>query len=220
MRRAHLSGHPRPFDGHGRLSASHRPEQRDSSNNPAYTTYTYNADDSIATVTDARGAVTTYAYNSRGLLEEVDFEPPATQPTYTTIADVPKVEFLYDNVGNRTQMIDGAGTQTYTYDELSRMTSETRTISGVTGSFTISYGYQLSGKLKSVTDPFGAVVNYNDDKTARTTSITGSNFAGVSTYASDIEYRAFGAVKELTYGSADSSVLSYEFRRPASRQQL
>jgi YD repeat-containing protein len=155
--------------------------------------------------------VTTYAYNARGLLEEVDFEPPSTQPTYTTIADVPKVEFLYDNVGNRTQMTDGAGTQTYTYDELSRMTSETRTISGVTGSFTISYGYQLSGKLKSVTDPFGAVVNYNDDKTARTTSITGSNFAGVSTYASGIEYRAFGAVKELTYGSADSSVLSYEF---------
>src|SRR5690606_40501497 len=25
------------FDGHGRLSASHRPEQRDGSNNPAYT---------------------------------------------------------------------------------------------------------------------------------------------------------------------------------------
>src|SRR5690606_29554811 len=30
-------------------------------------------------------------------------------------------------------------------------------------------------------------------------------------YASNIEYRAFGAVKELTYGSADGSVLSYEF---------
>ncbi len=49
--------------------------------------------------------------------------------------------------------------------------------SGNSGSFTLSYAYQISGKLKSITDPFSAVINYNDDKTARTTSITGSNFA-------------------------------------------
>lgn len=46
------------FDGHGRMASSHRPEQRDNSNNLKYTTYNYNADDSISSVTDGRGAVT------------------------------------------------------------------------------------------------------------------------------------------------------------------
>ena len=40
------------FDGHGRLYQSHRPEQRDPSNNLKYTTYNYNPDDSIQSVTD------------------------------------------------------------------------------------------------------------------------------------------------------------------------
>jgi hypothetical protein len=46
------------FDGHGWMTASHRPQQRDGSNDPAFTTYNDNADGSISGVTDARGAVT------------------------------------------------------------------------------------------------------------------------------------------------------------------
>lgn len=84
-------------------------------------------------------------------------------------------------------------------------------MTGLTGNFTIGYAYQISGKLKSITDPFGAVVNYVDDKAGRTTSITGSNFLDVTTYANNIKYRAFGGVKEMNYGSADNSHISYGF---------
>ncbi|MEQ1762142.1 MAG: hypothetical protein ABL984_03245 [Pyrinomonadaceae bacterium] len=66
------------FDGHGRLHQSHRPEQRDGSNNPAYTEYAYNLDDSLSTKTDARGAVSTMTYNSRGLVTKVENELPST----------------------------------------------------------------------------------------------------------------------------------------------
>jgi len=56
------------FDGHGRLKTSHRPEQR-SGETLKYTTYNYNPDDSILNITDGRGVVTNYTYNSRGLVE-------------------------------------------------------------------------------------------------------------------------------------------------------
>ena len=99
-------------------------------------------------------------------------------------------------------MTDGSGGTTYAYDSLSRMTSETKTFTGVSGNFTLTYTYQLSGKLKSITDPFSAVINYNDDKAARTTSITGSNFASQTDYATGIQYRAFGGIKQAIWGHA------------------
>jgi YD repeat-containing protein len=196
------------YDGHGRLKTRHNPIEESQTN----TTWIYNADDSIQQIIDPRGAITTYTYNDpRGLLTQISYDPPATPPTYTTIPDTPTVNFTYDAAGNRISMTDGTGSTSYSYDELSRLKSETKTFTGLTGNFTISYDYQLSGKLKSITDPFGAVVNYNDDKAGRTTSITGSNFLDVATYAGNIKYRAFGSVKEMTYGSSDNSVVSYQF---------
>lgn len=91
------------------------------------------------------------------------------------------------------------------------MTNETQTFTGLTGNFTTSYGYELSGRLKSVTDAFSDTVYYNNDAAGRTTSITGSSFGGVTSYAGDIEYRAFGGLKQMTYGSSDSSVVSYDY---------
>lgn len=64
------------YDGHGRLASSHKPEQRDNSNNLKYTTYNYRADDSILNVTDGRGAATHYAYTSLGLVEEISWTVP------------------------------------------------------------------------------------------------------------------------------------------------
>lgn len=201
------------YDGHGRVSTRHQPSEESGEQ----TSWTYNQDDSPATMTDPRGATTTYTYGNPSLAEKrplllgISYSPPTTQPTYTTIADTPDVSFTYDNLGNRTSMTDGSGSASYAYDSLSRMTSETKTFTGVSGNFTLGYSYQISGKLKSITDPFGAIVNYNGDKTARTTSITGSDFASQTNYATDIEYRAFGGVKEMTCGSSDNSTVSYGY---------
>jgi YD repeat-containing protein len=69
---------------------------------------------------------------------------------------------------------------TYLYDELSRITSENRIISALTGdspnygSYGISYEYTLSGQLKKVTDPFSSPTNLSYDSTGRPQSVTGS----------------------------------------------
>ena len=196
------------YDGHGRLKTRHNPIEDSQTD----TSWIYNADDTVQQVVDPRGAITSYTYNDpRGLLTQISYDPPATQPTNTTIPDTPTVNFTYDAAGNRISMSDGTGSTAYSYDELSRLKSETKTFTGLTGNFTISYDYELSGKLKSITDPFGATVNYNDDKAGRTTSITGSGFLDVTTYANNIEYRAFGSVKEMDYGNSGNSHISYQF---------
>ena len=197
------------FDGHGRLKSKHIPQQDAN----AVTTYNYNLDNSISSVTDARGAVTNFAYNSRGLLTGKSW----TVPSGSNITDPADVSFSYDNLGNRTAMTDGLGTQTYEYNSLSQMTAETRTfnesISNApsSGNFRLEYTYALTGELKSLKDPYGQQTNYAYDKAGRLSSVTDNgSFAGISTYASSPGYRAWGGLKNLTYGNGDVQTTTYD----------
>lgn len=205
------------FDGFGRLATSHKPEQRDNSNNLKFTTYSYNLDDSIQSMTDGRGVVTNYTYNSRGLVSTVAWNVGSTGVT-----DPTDVTFAYDNLGNRTQMTDGMGQVDYEYDALSRMIAETRDftdtlvdspISG--GKFKLEYTYDLAG-LKSYKDPYGKSIEYTNDKIGRVSTVTGTSFGGVTSYLSNTQFRAWGAMKYAQYGDDNQSATSYDNRlRPA-----
>lgn len=97
-------------------------------------------------------------------------------------------------------MTDGLGSVSYVYDQLSRVTSETRQFADpvtpfLNAPFTLSYSYNLAGEVASVTDPTGVAVNYGHDKMGRLSGVTGTSFANVSTFASGMQYRAFGGLK-------------------------
>ncbi|MET0753705.1 MAG: hypothetical protein ABWZ66_10050 [Pyrinomonadaceae bacterium] len=204
------------YDGYGRLITRHLPEQDSNAN----TTYTYNQDDSVSTVTDARGAATSHTYNSRGLIQQTSYSVPQN----STIAVTPTVTISYDNIGNPTQMTDGMGTVSYTYNELSQMTSETRAFTDSlsdaplsNNSFKIEYTYTLSGQLKSIKDPFGQQFNYAHDKTGRLNTVTGSSsFSGVTNYLTDIKYRAWNSPKEVSYGNGTKMQASFNDRLEAA----
>jgi RHS repeat-associated protein len=193
------SGQVRSFsyDGYGRLSAKYTPEQ-------GTTSYSYFLNDTVQTMTDARGATTTFAYNNRDLVTSITYGVPAG------VAVTPNVSFGYDVAGNRTSMTDGLGSVSYAYNTLSQMTSETRTFSGVS-SFSLSYGYNLAGELTSVTNPWGVVVGYNYDSVGRPTSVSGSGYAGVPSYVNNIAYRAFG-MKQMSYANGKTLSMSYDNR--------
>lgn len=197
------------YDGYGRLSTRHLPEQ----NTGTATVWTYNADDTVNTITDARGAVTTFGYTGTGrhLVKSI---------TYTlTGSPTVSATFEYDTLGNRISMTDGMGTTTYTRNQLSQLTSETRTLTGI-GSFTLNYTYNLGGQLSSITDPFGAQVSYGYDKIGRLNAINGANFASVTTYASNLQYRAWGALKSLTYGNSKTLALGYDVNLNVSSYEI
>ena len=185
------------YDGHGRLQSRTTPEQ-------GTTTYTYFPDDAVQTVTDARGATSTFSYNSRHLVTGI------TYGVVSGVAATPNVSFGYDAAGNRTSMTDGLGSVSYVYNQLSQLTSETRTFTGL-GSYALSYAYNLGGELTSITNPWSAQVGYNYDKIGRPSSISGSGYAGVSSYVNSLSYRAFG-LKQMSYGNGRTLSLQYDNR--------
>ena len=109
----------------------------------------------MSTITDARGAVSTFGYvgTNRGLVKTITH----------TLAGKPTVNiaFNYDAARNRTLMTDQTGTSNYYYNELSQLTSESRTLAGTT--YTLSYQYNLGGQLKKMTYPGDMSINYGYD---------------------------------------------------------
>jgi YD repeat-containing protein len=192
------------YDGYGRLSSKHVPEQ----NAGASTVYAYNNDDSVYSVTDARGATATYGYNNRHLVTSIDYS------TLSGITPTSNVSLGYDAAGNRISMSDGSGATSYSYDSLSRLTSETKTFNGLSGSFTLSYLYNLAGEVKRITDPYNMTIDYTFDSIGRISSVSGSGslYGGVSNYASDFSYRASGAIKQFTNGIGLKSSYQYNSR--------
>jgi YD repeat-containing protein len=199
------------YDGYGRLWKKHAPEQ----NSGTFTEWEYNLDDAVHKLTDARGASATYSYNPRQLLSGITYSAPEGVPT------TPNVSFTYDAAGNRTSMTDAVGGMTYNYDQLSRLTSETRTFTGLAGSYVLGYSYNLAGALTSLAEPsqFGATVNYAYDSVGQLVSVTGSNMQ-VSALMTGLQYRASGALKHAAYADGTQLNMSYNERQLLSRYEL
>lgn len=202
------------YDGHGRLKTQHVPAQKIDPTNPAstdHTTWEYNADDTVQRITDARGASQTISYNDRHLVKGITYAVPPG----SSIPVTPNVTYSYDAAGNRLTMSDGFGSSSNVYDLLSRMISESRTfndpnnptINGVVRS--MGYTYNLGGQISSITDPFNATFNHGHDAAGRLVSVTGSAYAGVTTYVSSVKYRAWGAVESAAFGNTPTQAGQY-----------
>jgi len=195
------------YDGYGRQWRRTTPEQ-------GQTTYSYFADGTAQTITDARGATATFGYNNRHLPTSITYGVPAG------VTATPNVSFAYDAAGNRTSMTDGQGSTTYHYNQLSQMDWETRYFNGLngspympSGSVTLSYQYNLSGELKQMYNSWnGVTVGYSYDAMGRVTAVTGSGYAGVSSYVNSLSYRAFGGVKQINYGNSKQLSVQYDNR--------
>lgn len=190
------------YDGFGRLWKRTTPEQ-------GLTTFTYNADDTLYQLKDARNAIQTFSYNNRKLLTAINYDvSSATGNPATT----PNVSFTYDAAGHRTKMTDGLGTVDYAYNTLAQLESETRTFTNV-GSFTLSYTYDLGGQLLSLTNSINnSKVFYGYDQSNRVSGVTGSNYGSVSTYNSNLRYRAWNGLKSKSFGNNRALSVSYDNR--------
>jgi YD repeat-containing protein len=194
------------YDGYGRLKTKHVPEQSIGT----VTAWDYNSDDTVQKITDARGASRTFAYNNRHLATSISYAAPAG----SGITVPATVSFSYDGAGNRTAMGDGSGSTDYGYDQLSRLTSEARTFTGLSGTFSITYGYNRGNQLTTLAEPgqFGATFSYVHNSAGRLISVNGSPFEGMTNYASNAQYRASGSLKHLNYGNGKAVDITYNTR--------
>ena len=197
-------------DGHGGLSTRKAPAE------DSATTYAYYSDDAVQTVTDPRGASSTFTYNGRHLVTGITHAKPGNSPQPDAVTPVSSVAFGYDDAGNRLWMTDGLGRVDYAHDTWSRLTSEARYFSDLNQTFTISYEYDLAGELKKLTDAFSSKSSYGYNQAGQLTSVAGSGPNSAPSYISQIGYRAWGAPKQITNGNGVSTTMSYNSRLQVS----
>jgi YD repeat-containing protein len=216
------------YDGYGRLWKKHAPEQQVDTNNSAstdHTTWNYNLDDTIQKVTDARGVIANITYNNRHMVTVVTYDR-SNVPTSANVAAAPNLSLGYDAAENRTSMNDGTGWCNYSYDQLSRMTSETHhfndlNTSSTGGNYALSYQYNLANQLTSIADPFSTQVGYTHDQAGRLSGVTNSGATNFSAqYLSNIQYRAWGAAKNVDYGNGVHQHVDYNARLQPSASSV
>ncbi|QIR40677.1 hypothetical protein HCG51_30950 [Tolypothrix sp. PCC 7910] len=213
------------YDAQGRLLS-----QTDPLNQKVSFTYTGNLD-APTTVTDNKGQVTQYSYNTYGEL------------TGITHANGTSQTFSYDLSGNVVQAKERSGdTFQYTYDSQGKLTRKTfddgtfesytynanGKISAITkGSSTISFGYDTENRLTKVTypngrwlqytydttgrrtkmvDQSGFTVNYNYDSENRLTGLTNASGGSLITYT----YDAVGRLSRETNGNGTYTTYTYD----------
>jgi YD repeat-containing protein len=207
------------YDGYGRAQRRYLPVYQDAGINPPYSTnsaarfmgWQYYSDDTLSVVTDPRNASATYSYNNRDLPTQITYSAPAG------ITPAPPVTFGYDQAGNRTSMTDGLGAVTYQYDTLSRLQSEARTFTGLSGAYTLSYQYNLAGQVTQMSYASARAwgnfsTSYARDKAGRLTAVSGTQFAGETSFASGLQYRAWGALKAMTFGQGGTVTANFNAR--------
>lgn len=115
------------------------------------------------------------------------------------------VTYTLDPNGNLTAMSDQAGSSSFTYDENSRMTLESRTQNATTK--TARYAYFAYGRMQTLTTFANQTATFAYDNALRLTSQTDPGDAGRAiTYAYDARSRR----TRITFGSGIKQEVSYD----------
>lgn len=144
------------------------------------TNYTYDASGRIGSFTLPNGITTTFGYDDASRTTSVDHMDGVTP--------IAQLDYTFDDLGNRVTKVDAAGTETYTYDALSRVTNV-----AYPGGASTSYTYDKHGNRVTKTDSSGTV-NYTYD--AADQLLTG---AGVRTYDANGQLTKIGSKRTLTW---------------------
>ena len=181
------------------------------------TGYTYYANNLLKTITDRKGQVTTYSYDARGLLTSVE-NPDGT------------ISYLYDDAGNRIEMIDSTGTTFYTYDGAGNLKATEK------GDYVVQYFYDHLGNRIKTIDPDNITI-YGYDPLSRLQRVQTYLPGGETTYRYDLagrrielqypngtyttyEYTPFGWLECLTNRDANTILSQYTYSYDAKCNQL
>jgi RHS repeat-associated protein len=174
------------------------------------TTWTYDEENRVLSVTDPDGGITRYAYAGLG-----DIPSQVTDPnggvtrttavngrvTSQTDADGNTTSFTYDAAGNLASITSPSGSETtFGYDAAGNVVLTT-----APSGRTITYTYDGTGRLSSVTDPAGATTSYQFSVAGRLTQVTDPT--GASTARG---YNEAGQLVSVTNALGQAVTLTYD----------
>lgn len=192
------------YDGIGRLTSAITPEA-------GTVSYQYNSFDMMTQRTDARGVITSYSYDGLNRLTQVSYNVGSTGvPSTSAVSYTYGTNQAQFNNGRVTTMIDGTGTESYTYELLGRTTQTQKTIGGQT--YTTSYAYNLAGELTSITYPSGRIVEQSVDAIGRLCEVAAQTTGcgtSPSPYATGFAYNPASEVTGFNYGNGVIAAFTY-----------
>jgi RHS repeat-associated protein len=170
---------------------------------------TFDANGNVLTTTDAKGVVTTTAYDQGGRAVSRTYALPQTTDPKKVVFATPNITFKYDGVGatiqnalgQLTEVTNGISTNRQTaFDNLGRLLSTDQITDGVT--YTSTYKYGLSGALLEEKYPSGRVMKNTYDSTGSLLRIFGhgANRADQN-YAMDFKHTSWGVLSQIHLGN-------------------
>jgi YD repeat-containing protein len=152
------------------------------------TTYSYDNDNNLVTITDADSHTSNSTYDRLNRLSLKEYSDPLENISYGYDAGT-------NGTGRLTSIDDSTGSTSYTYNSFGQVIQETRLMNGTT--YTTGYSYDNDFNLQSITYPGGLVVTYTRDNTGR---ITGTSTSS-QTITGQVKHQPFGPLKSMTLGS-------------------
>jgi RHS repeat-associated protein len=157
--------------------------------------------------TGATTVTTTYSYDNANRLTQKTYSDNSATVTYA-------YQTTAYGVGLLATMTDPSGSESYTYDQMKRVTQIAKKIGTTT--YTAQYGYNTVGQLTQITYPSGRVVYYNYDnvghlcQVATTTAANGSCNAGTAYLTlQSTQYDAASRPLSATYGNGVIATAAY-----------
>jgi len=173
------------YDGFGNLLSQVSPDT-------GTTTFTYDVAGNQTSKTDGKNITVSYQYDALNRLTKIDYPNDNLDVTLTYDTGT-------NGKGRLSQITDGSGSTTYSYDALGNITSKTSTIAGK--SFTLGYGYNGAGQLTQITQPSGRVVNLTRNSQGLVTGISETKNGNTQNLLTSAQYVPFGGAKSFTLGN-------------------
>ncbi|MEQ6205020.1 hypothetical protein ABMC88_18440, partial [Sulfitobacter sp. HNIBRBA2951] len=163
------------------------------------TSYTYNADGTLASMTDPNGLVTTYAtYDGFGNPTRI-VEPDGIAWSMTYDAEGQLLEVI-ENVDQST-----ARKSTFTYDIIGQLTSYTN---GRNKAWTFTY--DEARRLVETQTPDGDTVDLSYNLAGLVTKTEYRDSSGTVTFFADADYDELGRLKELLGAEGQTTAFTYD----------
>lgn len=183
-----------------------------SANHPesGVTTYEYNDAGNIKFRVDARNVKTTFTYDPLGRMKTKSYDVSQATPAGSVPA-TPTVTYTYDGEGvsggvpyskGRLTAVTTSVSATYidAFDSRGHVKLRRQVTEGQT--YSMSYGYDIAGNLRSEGYPSGRVITTDYDLAGRPITISGQKPGESSkTYLSSVQYAPFGAMESARLGN-------------------
>jgi RHS repeat-associated protein len=149
--------------------------------------YGYDGNGNLVSQTDAKGQTIAFTYDQLNRVTKKRY--PSGKEIVST----------YDSglygTGKLTSVADLSGSASFTYDVRGRTVSTTKTITGLSGSYTTRYAYDSLDRTVGITYPTNMTVTYSYDKAGNLNQVA----EGGTVHASYENYTASGQVGRIRY---------------------